>query len=152
MGHLGLARTVLMEHLGHMPLLEERLQDAVVAFEQQNSSSQEGIIQSNVVCDGCRNPIRLPNFRFVCASCNDVDLCPTCHLRCEREGHLDMELPTCQNHAFLAVPRDEWSTLPPAAVSADGTTVVEWMNDLLVTLTESNNKMRSAAILKHERS
>jgi tetratricopeptide (TPR) repeat protein len=134
----GLSRTKLMEDLGHMLLLEGSLHDAVVAFEQQISSNQDGILHSNVVCDGCGNPIRLPNIRFVCPSCDDVDLWPTCHLRYEREGHLDIELPTCQNHAFLAVPRHEWSTLPPGVVSTDGTTVKEWMNNLLVSLTEIN--------------
>jgi tetratricopeptide (TPR) repeat protein len=134
----GLARTELMDHLGHMLLWEGGLQDAVVAFEQQISSCQEGIIHSNVVCDGCETPIRLPSIRHVCASCNDVDLCPTCHQSYELEGRLDMELTTCQDHAFLAVPRDEWSTLPPGAVLTDGTTAVEWMNKLLVSLTESN--------------
>jgi hypothetical protein len=127
-----------MDHLGHMLLWEGGLQDAVVAFEQQISSCQEGIIHSNVVCDGCETPIRLPSIRHVCASCNDVDLCPTCHQSYELEGRLDMELTTCQDHAFLAVPRDEWSTLPPGAVLTDGTTAVEWMNKLLVSLTESN--------------
>jgi hypothetical protein len=127
-----------MEHLGHMLLLEGSLQDAVIAFEQQISSCQDGILHSNVVCDGCGNPIRLPNIRFVCPSCDDVDLCPTCHLRYEREGHLDIELPTCQNHTFLAVPRHEWSTLPPGVVSTDGTTVKEWMNNLLISLIEIN--------------
>jgi tetratricopeptide (TPR) repeat protein len=132
----GLARTELMEHLGHMLLLVGRLQDAVVAFEQQIIS--RGFLHSNVVCDGCENPIRLPDIRFVCASCNDVDLCPTCYQSYELEGQLDMKLPTCQDHAFLAVPREEWSTLPPGVVSTDGTTAKEWMNNLLVSLTESN--------------
>jgi tetratricopeptide (TPR) repeat protein len=134
----GMARTELVEHVGHMLLLEGSLQDAVVAFEQQISSSQEEILHSNVVCDGCETPIRLPSIRHVCASCNDVDLCPTCHQSYELEGRLDIELTTCQDHAFLAVPRDEWLTLPPGAVSTDGTTAVEWMNKLLVSLTESN--------------
>jgi tetratricopeptide (TPR) repeat protein len=134
----GMARTELVEHVGHMLLLEGSLQDAVVAFEQQISSSQEEILHSNVVCDGCETRIRLPSIRHVCASCNDVDLCPTCHQSYELEGRLDIELTTCQDHAFLAVPRDEWLTLPPGAVSTDGTTAVEWMNKLLVSLTESN--------------
>lgn len=134
----GLLRTKLTEHLGHMLLLKGSLQDAVAAFEQQISSCQEGILHSNVVCDGCETPIRLPSIRYVCASCNDVDLCPTCHQSYELEGRLDIELTTCQDHAFLAVPRDEWLTLPPGAVLTDGTTAVEWMNKLLVSLTESD--------------
>ena len=126
-----------MEHLVHMLLLEGSLPDAVVAFEQQISSSQEGIVHRNIVCDGCGNSIRLPNPRFVCASCEDIDLCPTCRQSYELAGQLDMKLPTCQNHTFLAVPRDEWSTLPTGVVSTDGTTAKEWLNNSLVSLTKS---------------
>ncbi|THW71051.1 hypothetical protein D6D19_07467, partial [Aureobasidium pullulans] len=59
------ARTNLLEHLGHMLLLGEIHQDAVVAFEQQIVRDQDGILHSNVVCDGCGTSIRLPGIRYV---------------------------------------------------------------------------------------
>lgn len=135
------ARNELAEHIGHMLLWVGRLQDAVVAFEQQISRSHKGVLHSKIVCDGCDHPIRLPSIRFICVSCNDIDLCSTCRQDYERKGRLDRKLPICRNHAFLAVPRDIWSTLPSGVVSADGTTAEDWMNRLLVTLTKSSDEM-----------
>jgi hypothetical protein len=135
-----------------MLLLGEIHQDAVVAFEQQIVRDQDGILHSNVVCDGCGTSIRLPGIRYVCQSCEEVDLCSACHHNYELEGLLNDDLPTCQDHDFLAVPRDEWSALPPGAVSADGTTAEKWMKNLLVSFSESSFGMRGAAILDHEES
>ena len=112
----------------------------------------DGILHSNVVCDGCGTSIRLPGIRYVCQSCEEVDLCSACHHNYELEGLLNDDLPTCQDHDFLAVPRDEWSALPPGAVSADGTTAEKWMKNLLVSFSESSFGMRGAAILDHEES
>jgi hypothetical protein len=128
-----------MKHLGHMLLSMGRYQDAIIAFEQQIVSDKDVASHDNVVCDGCDNSILLPSIRYVCVSCDDVDLCATCHQDYELEGRLDRELSSCQNHIFVAVAREIWSTLPSGAVSVDGTTVEDWMSKLLVSLTKSND-------------
>jgi hypothetical protein len=112
-----------MKHLGHMLLSMGRYQDAIIAFEQQIVSDKDVASHDNVVCDGCDNSILLPSIRYVCVSCDDVDLCATCHQDYELDGRLDRELTSCQNHIFVAVPREIWSTLPSGAVSVVGTTV-----------------------------
>jgi tetratricopeptide (TPR) repeat protein len=124
----------LMDHIGHMLLLVGRLQDAVVAFEQRIIIYQERLVHSDVFCDGCGERIQLPSVRYVCRSCEDVDLCPACHQNYELEERLDNDTLTCRDHHFLAVPRDNWPTLPSGAVLADGTVVEEWMDRLLVSL------------------
>jgi hypothetical protein len=123
-----------LEHLGHMLLMMGRPQDAVIAFEQQIARGQDGLLHCNVICDGCRDSIRLPSIRYVCWSCQDIDLCTACHQSYELEGRLYNNSPTCHGHEFLAVPRDAWSTLLFGTVSADGTTIEEWMKRLLGSL------------------
>jgi tetratricopeptide (TPR) repeat protein len=144
------ARTQLVKHLGHMLLSLGRLQDAVVALEQHTVRSHGGGLHSGLVCDGCDDSIRLPSIHHVCASCNDVKLCPTCHHQYELEGRLDLNVPTCQNHVFLAVPRDIWSRLPSGAVLSDGTTAEEWMNRVMVSLIEDDDRMQRGGIRRQE--
>jgi hypothetical protein len=136
------ARARLSEHLGHMFLSLGSLDEAVIAFEQQIDESHEGSFHRGVVCDGYNNSLRLPSIRYVCVSCNDVDLCPSCHHDYELEERVGRDMPKCQDHAFVAVPRDIWSTLPSRAALADGTTAEERMHRLLVSFTESKASSR----------
>lgn len=134
------ARTRLSNQLGHMLLSVGNLHNAVIAFEQQIGRSHGSDFHSGVVCDGCGNSFQLPGTRYVCVSCDDTDLCLSCHRDYELGGRLDSKSSTCQNHAFLSVPRDIWSSLPSGAVLADGTTAEEWMDRLLVSLTTRNDQ------------
>jgi hypothetical protein len=136
------ARARLSGHLGHMLLSLGSLDEAVSAFEQQIDESHEGSFHRGVVCDGYNNLLRLPSIRYVCVSCNDVDLCPSCHHDYELEGRVGSDMPKCQDHAFVAVPRDIWSALPSRAALADGTTAEERMHRLLVSFTESKASSR----------
>jgi tetratricopeptide (TPR) repeat protein len=133
------ARTVVLEHIGHMLLSLGYLDDAVEAFERLIVRGHEGSFHRGVVCDGCDDSFRLPSIRYVCMSCDDVDLCATCHQVYELDGRLGGRSSTCQDHTFLAVPRGIWWTLLSGAVSADGTTDEEWMTRLLYSLTKSND-------------
>jgi hypothetical protein len=67
---------------------------------------------------------------------------PSCHHDYELEGRVGRDMPKCQDHAFVAVPRDIWSTLPSRAALADGTTAEERMHRLLVSFTESKASSR----------
>ena len=117
-----------------MLLLRGDHQGAVITFEQQIIGGQQGLFHGNVICDGCDKQIQLPSIRYVCQSCEDVDLCPACHRDYKLEGRLGNNTPSCQDHDFLAVPRNDWSTLPSGAVLDDGTGIEEWMDRLLVSL------------------
>jgi hypothetical protein len=69
------------------------------AFENQ----MLGMIQTNhinILCDGCELLLTSETGRFVCKTCQDVDLCRDCH------GSVlvgTLALPNCLDHHFLEV-------------------------------------------------
>jgi tetratricopeptide (TPR) repeat protein len=133
----GQARAELLDHLGHMLLLVGNLQDAAISFEQRIVRDQDGLFHSNIVCHGCDIRIRLPNIRYVCRSCEDVNLCPECHQNYELEGRLDKHVPACQDHEFLAIPREGWSFVPSGAGLTDGSRAKMWLQRFLASSDES---------------
>lgn len=95
-----------------------------------------GVWAERVVCDGCDDRLSLPSTRYFCTECSDLDLGEACYEELQLNRVLDTEeMKTCSNsHRFLCAPRSEWYNLPWGVVSEDGTTLNEWINNLLEEL------------------
>ncbi len=117
---------LLLGRLGRALIWEGQDNDAVIAFEQQISLDHDGI-----VCDGCQKRMDLTNKRFVCKVCLDVDLCNECHESYEREGVVAKNSgEKCQYHAFITVPRENWTKLDRGIISPDGMPLERWLENI----------------------
>lgn len=127
-GKWGKTKRSLFGQLGRMLLLAGDPESAIVAFKQQVDVVDGEFQVSEFCCDGCGAGFQLPSIRYVCRSCEDVDLCSGCYLAYQLEGLLENHLALgCQDHDFLAVPRDQWSSLPSEVFLVDGITARDWI-------------------------
>ena len=98
----------LFSVLGRALILAERNEDAVLAFQFQSRLSQSNGENTVAWCDECGEPIRAGMERFVCTTCEDIDLCDRCHEQYKLDGFISGDSEKlCQAHPFLAVPREE---------------------------------------------
>lgn len=85
---------------------------------------EEGDIKHAAYCNNCAEEEYIRGTRYVCRSCEDGDLCSD-RYKLYDEGKLSF--PFCKGHTFLAVPRNDWATLAPGTVLADGMRVKQWL-------------------------
>jgi ankyrin repeat protein len=118
------------DYLGRALLFSQEVHDhtyAAICFEQGANRTTNGEVEHQVVCNNCMNDVRILGDRFVCRSCEESDLCNSCH-DLYKEGNI--KLPACKDHSFLKIPRDEWADLAPGTVLSDGTKLMPWLENL----------------------
>jgi tetratricopeptide (TPR) repeat protein len=100
---------------------------AALAFEQQIELVNNEWLHFNIQCDGCRSSLNLETGRLICKNCLDCDLC----LKCYKKYELDeIKIDGCQDHTFLASPREAWGSILRSTTSIDGETLAAWLERL----------------------
>jgi hypothetical protein len=120
--------------LGRALLFSQEFHDdtqAAICFEQGVYLTDSGETKHIAACENCGSEIQILGSRFVCRSCEDSDLCNSCY-DLYKEGIL--KLPVCKDHSFLKIPRDEWGDLDPGTVLSDGTNLMQWLENLKLSL------------------
>ena len=103
----------------------------LLLFERQVITVNKEFGQSEIFCNNCGADIQSPSIRYVCRSCEDIDLCSGCYLVYQLEGFLGNDLTLeCQSHEFLAVSRNEWSFSPSQIFLVDGTIARDWIESI----------------------
>ena len=125
--------------LGRLLLFQKRKYDARTAFERDMQRVRERDLhhRSTIYCDLC--DVRLLTLGeayrvfFVCTTCTDTDLCPTCMEDYKTIRKIDRDgVELCEGHEFLKVPGDEWQDLPAGKVNSVGETEEQWLTRLAV--------------------
>ena len=125
--------------LGRLLLFQNRRQDACTAFERgmQRAREQGPYFGLSVECDMCDLPLPrkggLDAVYFVCTTCTDIDLCPSCMEDYKETLKIDKEgLELCESHDFLKVPIAGWQDVLVGKVNKQGETEEEWLARLTV--------------------
>ena len=125
--------------LGRLLLFQNRKEDACTALERDMRRAREQNLGCIAGCDLC--DVQLPRegkvdgVYFVCTTCTDIDLCPTCMEDYKTTRKIDRDgVELCESHDFLKVPSDEWQDLPVGKVNKQGETEEEWLARLAIEL------------------
>ena len=119
--------SLIFGYLGHILMWLKTDDSAVIAFEQQIELTDGESEYHNVVCDACGETLSLRTGRLICKNCLDGDLCHACYEKYESD---EIKVRDCQDHRFLACPRDIWASLQHGTVSLTGETLEEWLASL----------------------
>ena len=127
--------------LGHLLLSQHRKEDACTALERDVQRVGGQGLRNRILlrCDLCDVQVpregEVDGVYFVCTTCTNVDLCPTCMEEYKIIRKIDRdELELCESHEFLKVPSDGWRDLPPGKVNKQGETEEEWLARLVIEL------------------
>ena len=125
--------------LGRFLLFQNRKQDACTALERAMQRVMERGLMGwpLVLCDMCDVPLprkgEVDCVYFVCATCTDVDVCPTCMEEYQTTRKIDRDgLELCEDHDFLKVSSDGWQDVPAGKVNKQGETEDEWLARLAI--------------------
>lgn len=125
--------------LGRLLLSQDRTQDACTALERDMQRAREKGLDyyPNRECDMC--DVLVPKdweaggVYYVCTTCTEVDLCPTCMEDYKTTCIINKEgSEICEDHEFLKVPSDGWQGVPVGKVNKQGETEDEWLARLAV--------------------
>ena len=108
--------------LGHCLLYLQQPVDAMIAFEQQILPSSVTLdVAHGVYCNFChKHPI--PDVRYVCRTCPEVDLCGDCM----KEVQISSVASACGNHDFLPILGPTWH-VSASDVNPLGEEMVSWL-------------------------
>ena len=125
--------------LGRLLLFQNRKQDACAVLERgmQRAREQGQDYVPVAYCDRCDVPVpregEIDGVYFVCTTCTNIDLCPTCMEHCKIIRTIDREgIELCESHDFLKVPSDGWQDVPVGKVNKQGETEDEWLARLAI--------------------
>ena len=115
--------------LGHILLWLNMEDSAIIAFEQQIELVGNEWQHSYTACDGCGDRLTLQTGRLICRSYMDIDLCRACYGKYEFE---ELIVVGCQDHSFLASPREGSESMSRGTMSMGGEILADWLEHLRI--------------------
>ena len=127
------------KRLGHILCLQGNHEDACTSFEQflietSDMPDPKGSCTQCGLCETRWTWAHRLDDRYVCRSCTDVALCPSCMVRYMNDEAVETtSFEVCDGHEFLKIPGHGWLELPEGKVNITGETRIEWLDRLART-------------------